>query len=362
MRRYATWRDFDWWLLGFALALAGVGILEIYSATHSGRFAGMAMRQLAWVGLGLVVMAILSRVDYHAVLDQAPTLYLLALGGLVFVLAFGHTRLGARRWLPVLGQQFQVSELAKLVIIVVLARYFSEVTTDRLSFSDLAKVCGLVGVPAGLILLQPNLGTALALVPAAVVGAFLAGVHWKHAAIVAILAGLMLPAGWHVLKPYQRERLVTFVHPEESPQGAGYQIIQSKIAVGAGGLWGKGLKKGTQNQLGFVPERHNDFIYAALAEEFGFAGVLVTLLLYLGILLRLVHNAQTASDRAGMFVVMGVLGILAFHILVNVAMVIGYMPVTGIPLPLLSYGGAATLFTFMALGMVMAVRMRRFVN
>jgi rod shape determining protein RodA len=250
----------------------------------------------------------------------------------------------------------------KLAIIVALARYFSEVTSERLSLSDLAKVGALVGVPVGLILLQPDLGTATALVPAAVVGAFLAGVHWKHAVVVLVLVGIMIPAGWYVLKPYQRERLVTFVRPEANPQGSGYQVLQSRIAVGSGGFWGKGLKKGTQNQLGFVPERHNDFIYAALAEEFGFAGVLVSLLLYLGILLRLVHNAQTASDRAGMFVVTGVLAILGFHILVNVAMVIGYMPVTGIPLPLLSYGGAATLFTFMSLGMVMAVRMRRFVN
>ena len=362
MRHYATWRDYDWWLLGFALALAGVGILEIYSATHSGRFAGMALRQLSWVGLGLLVMVIVSRVDYHLILDQSPTLYLLALLALVLVLVFGHTRLGARRWLPVFGQRFQVSELVKLVIIIVLARYLSEVTTDRLTFKDLVKVGGIVAVPTGLILLQPDLGTALALLPAAIVGAFLAGMQWKHAAMVAILAGLMVPAGWHFLKPYQRDRLLTFVHPEESPQGAGYQILQSKIAVGSGGFWGKGLKKGTQNQLGFVPERHNDFLYAVLAEELGFGGVMITLLLYLGILLRLVHNAQTASDRAGMFVVMGVFSILGFHILVNVAMVIGYMPVTGIPLPLLSYGGAATLFTFMALGMVMAVRMRRYVS
>ena len=173
----------------------------------------------------------------------------------------------------------------------------------------------------------------------------------------------MLPVGWHFLKPYQRERVTTFMRPEEDPKGSGYQILQSKIAVGSGGFWGKGLGHGSQNQLGFVPVRYSDFIMAALAEETGFAGVFAlrcccTWLL----LLRLVQNAQRAKDRAGMFLVMGVAAILGFHVLVNVAMVIGFMPVTGIPLPLMSYGGSATLFVFLALGLVMNVRLRRFVN
>jgi rod shape determining protein RodA len=164
------------------------------------------------------------------------------------------------------------------------------------------------------------------------------------------------------LKPYQQQRIQTFLHPEEDQRGAGYQILQSEIAVGAGGFWGKGFGKGSQNQLGFVPVRYSDFILAALAEEQGFIGVCVVLLLYLGLILRLVDNAQKAKDKPGMFVVMGVTAILGFHVLVNAAMVIGYMPVTGIPLPLMSYGGSATAFVFLALGLVMNVRMRRFVN
>jgi rod shape determining protein RodA len=253
----------------------------------------------------------------------------------------------------------------KLVIIVVLARFFSEVRTDRLTLADLVRVAGITGLPVLLVLVQPDLGTAMVLIPAAVIGAFLAGIEWKHGAVIAAVLALMIPVGWHMrhhLKPYQQQRIETFLHPEDSPRGAGYQILQSEIAVGSGGFWGKGFGKGSQNQLGFVPVRYSDFILAAMAEELGFVGVMVVLLLYLGLLLRLIDNAQKAKDRAGMFLVMGVAAILGFHVLVNAAMVIGYMPVTGIPLPFMSYGGSSTVFLFLALGLVMNVRMRRFVN
>jgi len=212
---------------------------------------------------------------------------------------------------------------------------------------------------------QPDLGTAMVLVPVAVVGVFLAGVEWKHIAVGVVLVAVLVPLAWRMrthLKPYQQQRIQTFLHPEEDQRGAGYQILQSEIAVGSGGFWGKGFGKGSQNQLGFVPVRYSDFILAALAEEQGFIGVCVVLLLYLGLILRLVDNAQKAKDKAGMYVVMGVTAILGFHVLVNASMVIGYMPVTGIPLPLMSYGGSATAFVFLALGLVMNVRMRRFVN
>jgi len=278
----------------------------------------------------------------------------------------GHSRFGAKRWVALGGGvNLQVSELMKLIIIVVLARFFTDVRTDRLTLRDIVKVALLTGIPVGLILIQPDLGTALVLIPVAVVGSFLAGIEWKHMAAGLMIIALMIPVGWnmrHHLKPYQQQRITTFLHPEENPRGAGYQILQSEIAVGSGGFWGKGFGKGSQNQLGFVPVRYSDFILAALAEEQGFIGVCVVLLLYLGLILRLVDNAQKAKDRAGMYVVMGVTAILGFHVLVNASMVIGYMPVTGIPLPLMSYGGSATAFVYMALGLVMNVRMRRFVN
>jgi rod shape determining protein RodA len=365
MRNRPHISDLDWWLMAIVGAICALGVLEIYSSTRNSAMAGMQWRQLLWLGLGLVLMLILSRIDYHSLLDQAPVIYLAGIGALVLVLGMGHSHFGAKRWVAVAGVPLQVSEFVKLIIIVVLARFFAEVRTDRLSLVDLAKAAALVGVPAVLILMQPDLGTAMTLVPVALIGAFLAGIHWKHATVALVLCAALAPIGWHMrnhLKPYQRQRLETFLRPEESPQKAGYQVLQSEIAVGSGGFWGKGFGKGSQNQLGFVPVRYSDFILAALAEELGFAGVFVTLALYLALLLRLLENAQKAKDRAGMFLVMGVTSILGFHVLVNAAMVIGYMPVTGIPLPLMSYGGSATVFVFMALGLVMNVRMRRFVN
>ncbi len=362
MRARIHTADLDWWLLGLVASLCLLGLVELYSAAgHAG--SGMAWKQLAWIGLGFAAVLLLSRLDYQWVIDRGPILYLVMLGGLFAVLATGHSQFGARRWVKIGGASFQVSEFAKLVIIIALARFLSGVRTDRLRLAELVKLGIITGVPLGLILLQPDLGTALTLVPVAVVGAFLAGIKWKHALALIALAGLSIPAAWHfVLKPYQKARLTAFLQPEQDPRGSGYQLLQSEIAVGSGGLWGKGLGHGSQNQLGFVPVRTSDFILATVGEELGFAGVFLTLLLYVGLLLRLIQNAKQAKDRAGMYLVAGVAAILGFHIFVNAAMVIGWMPVTGIPLPLVSYGGSATLFVFMALGLVMSVRLRRFVN
>lgn len=352
-------------MLAIVGAISVIGLFEIYSATHAGALAGMQWKQLTWIGVGVTGMCLISMIDYHALMEQALPLYLLGVAGLLVVLLLGYSRLGAKRWISLGGVNLQVSEIMKLVIIIVLARFFAEVRTEHLTVADWAKLSVLTAIPVGLILKQPDLGTAMTLVPVAVVGAFLAGIKLKHAAIGLGIVALLVPVAWHMrryLKPYQQQRIETFLHPEENPRGAGYQILQSEIAVGSGGFWGKGFEKGSQNQLGFVPVRYSDFILAALAEEQGFIGVCVVLLLYLGLILRLVDNAQKAKDRAGMYVVMGVTAILGFHVLVNAAMVIGYMPITGIPLPLMSYGGSSTAFEFLALGLVMSVRMRRFVN
>lgn len=355
-------RDYDWWLLAIVFAIAAIGVLEIYSATTGSALAGMHRRQIMWLLIGLALMFVFSRLDYHVILDQAPILYIVGIAALMAVLLVGNSRFGAKRWIPVLGQFLQVSELVKLIIIIVLARFFAEVRTEELSLQDLIKAGLLVGVPLVLILKQPDLGTALVLLPMLIVGAFLAGLQWKHAAAIVLIGLLMLPVGWHFLKPYQKERVTSFLHPEEDAKGSGYQVLQSKIAVGSGGFWGKGFRNGSQNQLGYIPVRYSDFIMSAWAEEQGFKGVLLALGLYMALLLRLVQNAQRAKDRAGMFLIMGVTAALGFHVLVNVAMVIGAMPVTGIPLPLMSYGGSATLFVFLAIGLVMNVRLRRFVN
>jgi rod shape determining protein RodA len=344
-----------------ALALCGIGVAAIYSATKSTE-ANTHVRQLTWIGIGLVAMVIISRIDYHKLIDSAPVLYLAGLALLILVLLVGTARHGTRGWLPLGGFELQVAEPVKLIIIVVLARFFSEVRTDRLSLPDLVKATALTALPVALIMKQPDFGTAMMIVPALLMGAFLAGIQWKHAVACAVMGAMLLPVGWYFLKPYQKQRIQTFLNPEESPQSSGYQTLQAKIAVGSGGLTGKGFGKGSQNQLGFVPVPTSDFVFSTLAEEWGFAGVLLTLGMYMALLLRLVENAKKAVDRSGMFLVMGVAAIFGVHVFWNVAMVIGYAPVTGIPLPLMSYGGSATLFVFMALGLVMNVRVNRFVN
>jgi rod shape determining protein RodA len=213
-----------------------------------------------------------------------------------------------------------------------------------------------------MVLAQPDLGTALTYLPIAIMGLFLGGMKAKHALVIVVIGALLAPVAWHVLKPYQRDRLTSFSDPEADSQGRGYQVLQSLVAVGSGGIFGKGTAHGSQTQGQFLPVPHTDFIFAAFAEEHGFIGAMGLLLLYFIVLMRLIQNAQTAPDRAGAFVVMGVVAVLAFHVLVNVGMVVGFMPVTGIPLPLMSYGGSSVLFMFLALGIVMNIRMRRFVN
>jgi len=363
MRDRLTYREFDWFLFGLVVLICLLGVAEISSTTQNQpRFASMYLRQLAWVGLGLALMFLVSRLDYHTLLENAPWIYLVTLAALVAVFFLGTEIFGARRWFRLGGLHFQVSELAKWSIIVVLARYLGFQRGEALSLRHLAAVAVLVGVPMLMIAAQPDLGTALTLVPVAATGVFLAGLRWKHALALGLLGLMLLPAGWFALRPYQRERVVTFLNPGRDARGPGYQTMQSKIAVGSGGFWGKGLGEGSQNQLGFIPVRHAEFIFAAYAEEHGFAGVLLALGLYLMVLLRLLKNMETAPDRSGSLLLAGVFSLLAFHLLVNVGMVIGFMPVTGIPLPLMSYGGSATVSTFLMLGLVMSVRMRRFVN
>jgi rod shape determining protein RodA len=274
----------------------------------------------------------------------------------------GRLVFGSRRWIKVLGVNLQVSEFVKLVIILVVARYVSELRSDEIKPRDLLKLGGLVGIPAMLVISQPDLGTGLTYLPILAVGILIAGVQWRYLAIVALVGALTLPVGWYLLKDYQRQRLVTFLDPSGDPRGAGYQVIQSKIAVGDGGVWGRGVTRGTQTQLRFLPATHTDLIFSSFAEEHGFVGVVVVLSLYFLLLMQIVQNAQMAPDRAGMYVCMGVAALLLFHVLVNVGMVVGRMPVTGIPLPLMSSGGSNMFSVFMMLGLVNNVRLRRFLS
>ena len=364
MTRYFSLRDFDWLLLAFVLLICGLGVMEIYSATLHTKFVGVHTKQVYWVMGGMVLMFVMSLIDYHVLLEKIHWFYIASIVSLVAVLVIGKKYLGARRWVQMPGgQHFQPSEWVKLVLILALAKYFADLHREEASVGDIVKAGLIAGIPMLLVLKQPDLGTALTYLPVLIMALFLGGLRLKHAAIILLAGAMVVPVVWHYgLKPYQKQRLVSFREPEADPQGSGYQVQQSLIAVGSGGLWGKGITKGTQTQGMFLPVPQTDFIFAAWSEEHGFVGAVTLLLLYFLVLMRLVHNAQTAPDRVGSFVVMGVVAVLFFHILVNVGMVVGYMPVTGIPLPLMSYGGSSVLFMFLALGMVMNIRMRRFVN
>ncbi len=365
VRRFMTFRDFDWGLLGMVLALCTVSVLEIYSATLHTRFANFHTKQVYFIIAGMIVMFILAKIDYHRLLDWAPWAYGVCIVFLIAVRLVGHKALGARRWIQIGPMQFQPSEWAKLVLILMVARYFANLGGRSLTWQDIFKGIGLVGLPMALVIIQPDLGTTLIYAPILVAGLFLGGINWKQAMILISVALVVVVGAWSSgkgLKPYQKARLTSFIDPDNDPKGSGYQIRQSLIAVGSGGIWGKGAAKGTQTQGYFLPIPYTDFIFAAFSEEHGFVGAVFVLLLYFFILMRLIQNAQTAADLPGSLIIMGVVAVLTFQILVNVGMVIGFMPVTGIPLPLMSYGGSSVLFTFLALGVAMNVRMRRFVN
>ncbi|MGA2216970.1 MAG: rod shape-determining protein RodA [Terracidiphilus sp.] len=377
-----SFRDFDWALLSVILLLCTISVFEIYSATLHTKYAatpgyfnemkawvpghtGFHTKQIYYIVGGLVAMFIFSKIDYHKLIDFAWWIYGFFLLTLLAVLAFGHKAMGGRRWLKFGSMQFQPSEWVKLVLILAVARYFANLGGRSLTWRDIFKAFALVGVPLLLVLKQPDLGTSLTYTPILIAGLFLGGISFRQAAILCTCGLALVVGGWSsgkLLKPYQKARLTSFINPDSDPRGAGYQLLQSKIAVGSGGVWGKGAEKGSQTQGDFLPIPHADFIFAAFSEEHGFVGALLVLLLYFLILMRLIQNAQTAADLPGSLIIMGLVAVLTFQIAVNVGMVIGFMPVTGIPLPLMSYGGSSVLFTFLSLGVAMNVRMRRFVN
>ncbi len=366
MTRLSSFRDFDWVLLAFVGVLSVISVLEIKSATLHTKFHGFDTKQIGFLAVGLVLMFLISLVDYHALIEVATPAYTVSILALIAVLAIGTKVMGGKRWIKFPGGiHFQPSEWVKLVLIIAVARYFWGLSGKELTWGDIAKSFALVCVPMLLVLKQPDLGTALTYLPILLCGLFLGGIRPKQAGILLLAAAVLGGAVWKtgkVLKPYQKARLTSFMDPESDPRGSGYQIRQSLIAVGSGGIWGKGANKGTQTQGDFLPIPYTDFIFAAFCEEHGFLGAIGVLLLYFVILMRLIQNAQTAADLPGSLLVMGVVAVIIFQIAVNIGMVLGLMPVTGIPLPLMSYGGSSILFTFLSLGMVMNVRMRRFVN
>jgi rod shape determining protein RodA len=357
------WQDFDWPLFAAALVLSVISLTEIYSATMSVQGETYFARQLSAVLVGIVCVFVFAAIDYHSISERIPWIYIGSMGILVFTLVFGKSIYGTRGWISFGFVRFQPAELIKVVAVIALARYLSELRVERyMTLSDICKAGLIFAGPVFLILLQGDLGTALTFIPALAFGLFIRGIRPAALVALGICFLFVLPISWMLLKDYQKDRILTFVNPEMDPLGKGYQVMQSKIAIGSGGFWGKGVFKGSQNQLGFLPTRHTDFIFSVIGEELGFFGVIVTLGMLVFIVLRSIHNAQTARDNLGMFIVMGIVAILFFHVLENVGMVIGLMPVTGIPLPFLSYGGSSALTAFIGLGLIMSVRRCRYVN
>ncbi len=363
MAQYRSVRDLDWAMTLVTLIICGLGVLQIYSATRDTVWEDAWWKQGLWVGAGFIFMWFIARIDYHTLLSRTFLFYGLSIAGLILVFMIGRTIMGAKRWIALPGFNLQVSEFVKIVIVLLVARYLTELKTERIELRDLVRLGALVGVPFIMVMKQPDLGTALTYSPMLIAGVFIAGLRWQYVAVALLIFALILPVAWmFVLKDYQKARLETFIDPNQDPRGSGYQLIQSKIAVGAGGMWGQGVTRGTQTKYRFLPVPHTDFIFSSFAEEHGFVGVVVMLGLFFLLLMQIVQNAQMAPDRAGMYLCMGVGALLLFHVLVNIGMVVGRMPVVGIPLPLMSYGGSNTLSMFAMLGLVNSVRLWRFVS
>ncbi len=363
--------DFDWWLLGAALLLVLLGVLEIYSSQPQ---ADLWKKQLLWLAVGLVAMLVTVLVDYHRIVEAAPLIYGICLFLLVLVLLFGQEVYGTKAWLGLGGFRIQPSEFAKIGTILLLAPFLAErweehrkTKSPYLAMREVLMASGIVGLPVLLVLLQPDMGTALTFLP--ILGGMLFVTGLRPRVLVAGIVGVAvaLSLGWYfrhrVLKPYQVERIETIFHPEQADRrGYGYQTYQSLIAVGSGGLTGRGLFRGTQSRLRFLPKAETDFIAAVVAEELGFLGMLSVLVLYALLLLRALNHAKLARDQVGTLLVVGVVSQLGFHIVVNLGMVMGLVPVIGIPLPLMSYGGSALVSAFIGLGLIANVRLHRHVN
>lgn len=353
----------DFNFLGTAIVLVSIGCGLIYSATYFGRDAGLFQKQLIWVGLGIVVMLVCIAIDYRTLVDTALIPYAIGIILLGYLLIWGRTTANVKSWIHIAGFQFQPSEFMKIATALVLARFFESADRAYLTARSFAMVSVIVGAPLALILLQPDFGSAATFAPLVAAAMFFGGIRARHWVVVFLLVALAAPTAWFfVLKPYQKERILVFVNPDRDPLGSGYQVLQSRIAIGSGGITGKGFKQGTQAKLEYLPARHTDFIFAVLGEEWGFVGVLVVLTLYLFLIIQALAISKTARDRGGMFLVICLTLFFVFHIVVNVSMQIGMLPITGIPLPFLSYGGSSTIAFFTAIGLILSVDYRKFVN
>jgi rod shape determining protein RodA len=362
-RRVPT--NFDWRLVAVTALILLAGWLSLYSVTGRNDAATpLYLRQLYWMLLGWAAFGVMMVVDYRILARYAYLGYGAVVVLLVLVLFLGRTSQGAQRWLSVGGVSFQPSELAKLAVLFALAHYFAQRRiVGGYRVAQLTVPLLLVLVPLALIMRQPDLGTALTLLFLFIAVVAVVGIRSRPVIVGLLLLFMTFPFAWQAvwgsLKDYQRDRLVTFLNPSADPTGKSYHLMQSKIAIGSGGWFGKGYQEGTQSQLKFLPEAHTDFVFSVFAEEWGFFGSFVVMGLFLALLLLGMETAIRARDMLGSLLAVGVVAMIGFNAMINVAMTSGLLPVVGIPLPLMSYGGTAMVTTMAGLGLIMNVRMRR---
>lgn len=360
-RRLVT--HFEWPLLCISLLIAGCGLLTIFSATYvpDAPVSSYVIRQASWIGAGLVLMLMTLAIDYRILDRLGLVIYAGVLGLLLLVPLIGSSGGGARRWLSFGPLSIQPSEFMKVAIVVVLAAHLHRWAGERrLEVRRLIAPALLIAVPAYLVLVQPDLGTVIVICAAAFVVLLFAGFPMRLVLLAVLVIGPILPYGWHHLKPYQQQRIVSYVNPQSDPLGAGYHARQSKIAIGSGMVYGKGYLKGTQNQLRFLPEHHTDFVFSVFAEEWGFIGAATLLALYAALLVRGATIAFRSRDNLGALLAAGLTASIVMQAVMNLAMTTGLLPVVGITLPFLSYGGSSMLALMASVGLIMNVSMRRF--
>lgn len=354
---------FDWTLIGIVLLLTAIGLLNLYSVTSNGEVTGtpLYLKQILWLGIGLTAMLMIAFIEYRYFVDFAYPVYIATVLLLIFVLIYGFITSGAQRWVKLGGLTFQPSEFVKISFILVLAKIFQR-SPGRQGYSlrHLPFPFFLLFLPMALILKQPDLGTAIILLLVFLSILVFVKVRWSSLLTLGAIGVSLLPLIWRFLKDYQKRRIITFFNPDLDPLGASYHLIQSKIAVGSGGILGKGFMKGTQSRLGFLPEQHTDFIFSALGEEWGLIGCFVVVSLYFLLILWGLRIAIGSKDRYGAILSFGVVAMLFWHSFINIGMVLGLMPVVGVPLPLLSYGGSFLLSTLIGVGLLLNVSMRRY--
>jgi rod shape determining protein RodA len=360
-RRLLT--HFEWILPLLVLTVCGLGVLTVYSATHApgtGRPSGLALRQMTYFAGGVVGMLMALTFDYRRLESRAWIVYA---GVLLMVLAvpfIGDVAGGSRRWIRVGPISLQPSEFVKVAVVILIARMLSHTAGVRLGLREAIPGLIFAGIPAAAILIQPDLGSAALVGMVAVTLLAVGGVRLRWFMLLASPVVMAAPLLWGHLKEYQQKRILTFLDPDQDPLGAGYHVIQSKIAVGSGGVWGRGFLRGTQNHLNFLPEQHTDFIFSVFSEEWGLIGAVGLLGLYFALMARMLVIASRSRDRFGVLLCVGVATIVFWQVVVNIGMVTGIMPVVGIPLPFFSYGGSSLVCLLIAIGLVMNVSMRRF--